>query len=655
MYICSYLCSVTQRSLKVIVEAPVFRDNRQNNINCMMKRIYAFLLSFILALPLLVSCNGQEQEVPVSSVSLSQSTAEMIIGEFVDLTATVLPSNATDKSVTWTSSKKSVATVNDAGRVDAVAEGSSTITASCGGKSAICVVTVSKGVVEVVSISLNKTNLTIVEGETEFLTATVKPDDATDKAVTWSSSDNAIATVSEGNVTAVKKGEAIITATSGDQSATCQVIVSQKVIPVESVELDITSKEVEEGDSFTLTAIIKPDNATNKTVTWSSLSPQVATVDDNGKVTAIAEGNTVIEARAGDKASRCNVTVNKKYIEVTSIEIDNCPSTIEKGESVQLHVTILPDNATDKTVTWSSTDEAVATIDNTGYLTATGSGTAVIYADNGKGLVSSVKITVVISTKNIQLYQTAVELQKGHYVKLNATVTPTDSTEPVVWTSSDNTIATVDDGVVVAVKPGKTTVTASSGNVSASCEVSVIVPAERISLSPSSMQLSVGESKEISLLVEPNDATYGSADWKSSDESVAIYHNGKILGIGKGNAVITAKIGQLEAKCEISVVVNTIGVELDKTSVTLKPGQKIQLNATVLPADASNKDVVWESSDETVAIVDYYGLVQAIQNGSATITVKTKSGSHSAACVIKVGSSGSAGGSHEGTEFEPWE
>ena len=184
-----------------------------------------YLLPIIGVLLLGLSCEKKEQEVPVTSVSISQPTAEMIMGETTQLKATVLPSNATMQSVTWASSKQSVATVSKSGLVTAIAEGTSTVTASSGGKSASCIVTVSKRFVPVTSVELNKSSIELVEGDSETLTATVKPDDATDKTVTWSTSDANIATVENGKVTAVKEGEVSITAYAGDKSAICKFIV----------------------------------------------------------------------------------------------------------------------------------------------------------------------------------------------------------------------------------------------------------------------------------------------------------------------------------------------------------------------------------------------------------------------------------------------
>lgn len=264
----------------------------------------------IAFLGILFSCgkNTQEAEIPVSSISLSQPAVEMVIGEAVQLTATVQPSNASSKAITWASSKASVATV-ESGRVTAIAEGTATITASAGGKSATCAITVGKGVIAVTSVELNKTTLELVEGESDTLVVTVKPSDATDKTVAWSTSSASIATVENGKVTAIKEGEATITATAGGKSATCKVVVAKKVIAVSSVELNKTTLELVEEESETLVATVKPDDATDKTVTWSTSDASVATVE-GGKVTAIKEGTATITAKVGDKSAECKVIVS---------------------------------------------------------------------------------------------------------------------------------------------------------------------------------------------------------------------------------------------------------------------------------------------------------------------------------------------------------
>ena len=172
-----------------------------------------FHLSFVLASIVsivLVACG--EKVVEVASVSISQPSADMEIGETLSLKATVSPSNASYDAITWTSAKPQVASVSASGLVSAISEGNTTITVTAGGKAASCSVTVVKGFVAVSAISLNKTSLELVEDDTETLTATVSPDDATDKTVSWTSSNEDVAKVKDGTVTAIKEGNANITA-----------------------------------------------------------------------------------------------------------------------------------------------------------------------------------------------------------------------------------------------------------------------------------------------------------------------------------------------------------------------------------------------------------------------------------------------------------
>ena len=257
------------------------------------------------------TCNVTVNGIPVASITLNKTKVTLHPGETDTLVATISPDNTSDQTITWTSSYPAAVTVDDNGKITAVAVGASTIHASCGGKSASCEVTVDPIPVE--SVTLNKTELTLKEGESETLTATVKPDNATDKTVTWSTSDASIATVdANGKVTAVKEGTATITAKAGDKSATCKVTVSKNVIAVTEVTLNKTELTLKEGESETLTATVKPDNATDKTVTWSTSDASIATVDANGKVTAIKEGTATITAKVGDKSATCKVTVEQR-------------------------------------------------------------------------------------------------------------------------------------------------------------------------------------------------------------------------------------------------------------------------------------------------------------------------------------------------------
>ena len=320
----------------------------------------------------LVSCE-KEKDVPVTSVTIGQATAEMLIGETVQLSATVLPSDASDKTVSWASSKQSVATISNTGLVTAIAEGTSTITASAGEKSGTCTITVSNKDIEVSSVTLNKTSAKLKVGEKVTLTATVKPDDATDKTVTWTTSDATVASVSNsGLVTAKKVGKATITAKAGDKSATCAITVTTAT----SVTLNKTSAKLKVGEKVTLTATVKPDDATDKTVTWTTSDATVASVSNSGLVTAKKVGKATITAKAGDKSATCAITVVKTL--VTSLSFQHEVYYLGKGEYRTLEYSISPDDATDRSVVWSSSNPKYVSVDQNGKVTAMSSGSTSI-------------------------------------------------------------------------------------------------------------------------------------------------------------------------------------------------------------------------------------------------------------------------------------
>ena len=271
-----------------------------------MNRLTIFLL---ITLPILFACTQKEpevQEVRVESVSINQSSAEIEIGKTLQLNATVSPSTASRKDITWSSSKSSVASVSSSGLVTAVSEGTTTITASADGKKGECTVSVVKKAIAVSEVKLDKTELILFEGEEETLTASVLPEDATDKTITWTSSDKSIASIESGKVKAVGKGTAKITASAGGKSASCNIEVLR---PVSGISLNKTTLELPLEKTETLTATVIPSDATLRgEITWSSSNTQVATVD-GGKVTAVGMGTATITASLEGFKAECNVTV----------------------------------------------------------------------------------------------------------------------------------------------------------------------------------------------------------------------------------------------------------------------------------------------------------------------------------------------------------
>ena len=419
------------------------------------------------------SCTSREVEVKVTGITLNSEALELTEGDSFKLTATVIPEIATDKTIIWSSSNASIADVEN-GMVTAVKAGVATITAASrdGGAEASCTVTVSGKGIPVESVTLDIKSVELVIGETITLTATVKPDNATDSEVKWTTNNAAVATVENGVVTARKAGAASITATAGGMNATCTVTVSDAYIEVASVTLDKTSLSLTEGETATLTATVKPANATDKVVKWSSSDTDILTVF-GGKVTAVAAGVATVTAEAGGKSATCEIQVNKK-IEVESVTLDEEKITIAIGETVTLTATVKPDDAYDKTVTWSTSDTEVAAIKN-GTVTGLAEGTAVITATAGEQAASCIVKVEKVELESISLNYTEMTLNPGETEILEVSFNPGNATDKsVLWKTSDYNIVRVDDnGKITAVAMGTAEITAIAGNCRATCTVKV--------------------------------------------------------------------------------------------------------------------------------------------------------------------------------------
>ena len=409
--------------------------------------------------------------IEATAVTLSKTEMELLIGAKEQLTATVSPDNATNKTVVWTSSDNNIATVDENGNVTAVAIGSATITASCGSVKAECKVTVLA--IEATAVTLNKTEMELLIGAKEQLTATVSPDNATDKTVVWTSSDNNIATVDEnGNVTAVAIGSATITASCGNVKAECKVTVL--AIEATAVTLNKTEMSIFIGRASQLTATVSPDNATDKTIVWTSSNSNVATVDENGNVTGIAIGSAIITASCGEVKAECKVSIIKKSQTITWSQKFN---NIKDGDKIELTATA--SSGLDVVYTVLEGDAVVQ--GNTLTLNAPGQ-VRVEASQPGNDEYNAArtvvkKITVLpIPASEVSLNKAELELLIGGTEQLIATVSPDNASDKtVVWTSSDSNIVTVDEnGLVQAIAAGNAIITASCGEVKAECQVTVL-------------------------------------------------------------------------------------------------------------------------------------------------------------------------------------
>lgn len=261
--------------------------------------------------------------------------------------------------------------------------------------------------VAVTGVTLNKTSLSMVEGNSETLTATVSPDNATNKAVSWKSSDASIASVDgTGKVTAVKAGSATITVstTDGSKTATCSVSVTPKTISVTGVAIEPSTLEIKEGATFQLKATVSPADA-SQAVDWASPSPHIATVDQNGLLTAVAPGTVRIVVRSKaftDKQGFCDVTVTQDNT-LTGISLDADEITIAAGDSRNLTVIFYPEYASNKNVTWKSSDASVVTVSD-GKVFGLKEGTATVTATSEEGSFTAECVVIVGKAEGPLIY-----------------------------------------------------------------------------------------------------------------------------------------------------------------------------------------------------------------------------------------------------------
>ena len=618
---------------------------------------------------------------PVKGIALSTSSAALYVGDpSLDIIATLTPANATEKSIDWSSSDPKVASVTPGAALRAVVKplkpGVTTITATTkdGGYTATCEVTVKR---HVTGVSLGKTSLNMYVGETETLSAVVSPEDASDKTVSWSSGNSAVASVSkDGKVTANEPGTAVIKVVTNDLSkeATCTVTVKRHVSGVSVNKYELT---IHTGETVTLTATVSPADASDKTVSWSSSRPEIASVGEkDGKVTANKPGEAVITVKTvdGGHQATCKVTVLEPVVYATSLNLTPQTLNMNIEESASLTLRMLPANA-NETLVWQSDNESVAKVVN-GDVTAVGAGVAKIKV-RGKNVTSNVVTVTVIdkyAVTGVNLNKSSMRLEVGKSETLTATVLPEDARDKTVsWSSNKESVATVKDGAVTAVSPGTAiiTVTAGAGAFKKTCVVTVVereILITEISYpeDQKTINLNMGASYTIRVKVAPDDAneelrvssaTSCPVTFNAVREKDAPYWNVNITAIkkeGSGALFITSTNCTTYSNINVTKVPVT-GVTLDMSETSMRVGQTITLTSKVSPSNASIKDVIWESSDKTVAYVSQSGIVTAKGSGKVTITAKSKDNSGiSAKCVILVRSDNVGAGGSEGVGFIEW-
>ncbi len=432
--------------------------------------------------------------------------------------------------------------------------------------------------------------------------------------------------------------------------------------PFEVLASDYTPKidglKVQSLDNGSIRASYKDNTVDPEKEYWYRVQTLYAQTLSNNEISLINSVN-------GEVLPYSNVVhVGKNIVPVDNITITPKSKCMIEGDSSTLTSTLSPDNATDKTVYWSSSDTSIVTVELTGMsvsINALRPGTAVITASSG-GVRAEAEITVkdigseieepeTVSVNGISVSPDSVEMNVGNTQKLVATVSPADATDKTVsWISSKPEVATVDnEGLVTAVSVGDASITVKTtdGGYTATCDVKVnptVIAVTGVSISPDSVEMIIGDTMSLTATVSPADATDKTISWSSSNsEIVSVDDKGVITAVAEGDATVTvtSNDGGKSASCAVKVLHQPVavkGIRIDEgSSLRIKPEEEKQLHCIITPSDASDKTVTWSSSEPAIVSVSENGTVKAVaDSGKADITVKTKDGGFEAKITVEI-------------------
>ena len=512
------------------------------------------------------------KEVKVQQITLTPSTSSVVVGESLQITAKVLPENATNATLKWKITPENILKLTaTAGQFTAQQVGEALVRAEAAdgsGASAECKVVVKPRLVQ--AISLNATQKELIVGDAFSLTATLSPENATNRNLIWKLvSGDAISLSTTGVIQAKKVGEALVRAEAADGSgitAECKLVVKPRL--VQAISLNATQKNLVIGDSFTLTATAMPENATNRNVIWKLVSGNAISLSNIGVIQAKKVGAALVRAEAADGSgitAECKVVVKPRLVQ--TISLNATQKNLIIGDSFTLTATAMPENATNRNVIWKLVSGDAISLSNTGVIQAKKVGEAIVRAESADGSGITAECKVVVKPRLVQaisLNATQKHLVVGEYFALTATAMPENATNRnVVWKLvSGDAISLSNTGVIQAKKVGEALVRAEAADgsgVSAACKV-VVKPrlVQEISLKLEKDTVAVGEHFTVTADVLPKNATNSTLQWSVSDPLLL-----KHLGAGSfetlktGSATITAQArdgSKQEASCRIEIV-----------------------------------------------------------------------------------------------------
>ncbi len=592
-------------------------------------------------------CHVSVQQ-PVTGITLSETAITTSVnGGRIQLRATCTPEDAINKEVSWTSSDTTKATVDANGLVTIRKTGTVTIIATSidnPSVKALCNINI---LVPISSIALDETAKTMYSGQTARLGYTILPTNASDSSVTWTSTNTSVATVDgTGLVTAKGVGSTVIILRSVDKGLAvyCTITVKRSAT---GIKLDVSTLDLAAGKSYTFKPTVTPADSTDAEITWESSDTKIAIVDTDGKVTGKAAGQTVIIAKlASGGTAYCKVTVTQP---ASGLILNYSDKTVYVGEKFEMTASVSPSTATQLGVKWESSNTKIATITEKGEVTALAGGVVIITATTlDGGYVANCVLTVREAVSKITINHQIYYLGINKFAYLEATVsTPNATNQNVAWTSSDEDVVTVNQkGKITGHKLGTATITATAldgSKVEATCDVQVVVPASSVTVNYNTLALLVGQTKKTKVSIKPDNATFKTAIWSTSDGDIAVVDDdGLIIAKKAGSATITAEAKDNSGKKALIYVtvydrIASSGITLQDKKVVLLPGEEKMVQMVLIPAN-SNDEATWSTDNAAVAKVDKKtGKITARATGVAYVTAMTDSGKTATVEVVVIG------------------
>jgi uncharacterized protein YjdB len=591
---------------------------------------------------------------PVSLVRITPGSATINVAGSVTLSAEAVDASGSPvvgRTVTWSSSNETIAVVSSNGVVAGIAEGSVTITATVDGRSGTAAITVAPQ--PVATVTLDPTGATTIVGRRVTFRATAfgaQGNPLTGRTIVWTSSNPVIATVSSaGEVLGLAVGSAQIRATIEGKFAEATVLVDP--VPVARVVTNPNSITLNPGQTSQLT-ITLTDSAgnilTGRSITYSSSDAAIATVSNTGLITAVAEGSAQIQATSEGKSATTVVTVNP--VPVASITIT--PGTVSLGIGGTAKLVAQAFDAggrqlSNRKFTWISGAPTVATVNQSGDVTAVSGGNAVVFAAT-EGISASATVSVTASVQTVVVAPANPTLSVGQTIGMIAVLRDVNGIiltgRSVSWSSANPTVASVNPttGVVTALASGSTSITASSEGKAGSTNVTVsVIPVARVDVQPTTVSLNPAQTSQLTATAydQANNVLQRSVSWTSSNQSVAtVSTSGLVTAVSTGNATITATAGGVSGSAVVSVAnVPITSVTVTPTTPNMFPGDQLTLTATARDGAGNvitGRPTTWNSSNTAVATVNATGQVTAITTGAATITATVDGVSGSATVTI---------------------